>query len=140
MNASNATETHPEQSAQQVIEKVKTLASERCHSACDRTKEMIKKNPVPTVLGALVFGAAVGYLVLSRRESIADRLVRESHSARRRFSEVPGRFSSLLHDGYDVASRGADKASSFFHDLPTDEVADTLTKSINRLCNRIKFW
>jgi hypothetical protein len=132
----------PEQSPQQVIEKVKDFASESCGTACTKVKDVVKKNPVPTVLGALVFGAAVGYLVFSRsqEERVTDRLVRESLSARDRLSSARGRFSSLLHDGYDSASSGASKASDFLHDLPTSDLVDSVSKTLNRLSNRLKFW
>jgi hypothetical protein len=135
------TDQLPEESPQQVIDKVKDFASESCTTACTKVKDVVKKNPVPTVLGALVFGAAVGYLVFSRRdESVTERLVRESLSARDRFSSARDRLSSILHDGYDTASSKAGKASDFFHDLPTSDVVDSVSSSLNRLCNRLKFW
>ena len=138
----NAPNTDYQESTQEVIDKVKTIASERCHNACDRTKKMIRENPVPTVLGALVFGAAIGYLVLSRREetSLYDRLIHDSASARRRLAAAPGRLSSIFHDGLDAASRRASRASDYIHDLPTDEVVDSVSSSLNRLANRLKFW
>lgn len=129
-------------SPETTLDKVTTLASDRCHQVCDHAKEVVRKNPVPTVLGALVFGAAVGYLVLSRRpsESYTDRVVREALSARNRLAATPSRLSSILHDGLESASRGAGRASSFLHDLPTDDVLSSISHSLNRVSNRLKFW
>jgi hypothetical protein len=131
-----------EETPTQTFDKVRTLATEKCHSACDQAKELVKKNPLPTVLGALAFGAAIGYVVYSRREShsLADRLLRESRSVRRQLAGVPGRFSSILHDGLDVASQGAGRANRFIHDLPTDHVLDSVSGAVNRAINRLKFW
>ena len=128
----------------EVVDKVKSLANEagvRCHSACDRAKEIVTKNPVPTVLGVLVFGAAVGYLLYSRRDaSFYDRLVSEADHARRRLRSAPSRLSSLLNDGIGSASRHAHRASDYIHDLPADDMIDSVSNSINRLRNRLKFW
>ena len=137
----NEADNLTEQSPQQVIEKVKSIATEGCNNACDRAKEMVRKNPVPTVLGALVFGAAVGYLILSKKDStLTERLIRESESTRRAFGQVPGRVTSLFNDGVDAASRKASKASDFLHDLPTDDILSSISNSLNRLSNRLKFW
>lgn len=141
----NAPNTEPNQSGDspaQVVDKVKAIASERCHLACDRASEMVRKNPLPTVLGALAFGAAVGYLVFSSRgtPSIGDRLVRESRSARSRLAEAPGFLSSLFHDGAEAASRQASRASSFVHDLPAEEVLHSISSKLDRISKRLKFW
>lgn len=140
MNAPNTETSQSGDSPAQVVDKVKAIASERCHLACDRASEMVRKNPLPTVLGALAFGAAVGYLVFSSRPSIGDRLVRESGAARRRLSEAPGFLSSLFHDGCEVASRQAGRASSFVHDLPAEEVLHSISSKLDRISKRLKFW
>lgn len=142
MKPSNTEETDLQAMPSQVLEKVKTAASDHCNHACHRAKELVVKNPIPTVLGALVFGAAVGYLVYSRRESLSlpDRFVRETESFGRRLSAAPSRLSSLFHDGVDIASARAGKASDFIHDLPTSDVLHNISGSLNRICNRLKFW
>lgn len=142
MKASNTEEIDLQEMPSQVLEKVKSAASEQCSTACHRAKEIVTKNPIPTIFGALVFGAAVGYLVYSRRESLSipDRFVRETESFRRRLHDAPGRLSSLFHDGVDAASAGAGKASGFIHDLPTSDVLHSISGSLNRICNRLKFW
>lgn len=133
-----------EETPKETVERVTTLATEKCHNACDQAKAMIRRNPLPTVLGALAFGAAVGYVIYSRRDcSVADRLVKESRSFRRQLSGAPDKLSGLFHDGLDLAHEGAGRANRFVHDLPTDQVLDTVSRSLNRAVNRInrlKFW
>jgi hypothetical protein len=126
----------------QVLERVTSEAGEHCHLACNRAKEIVRKNPIPTICGALVFGAAVGYLVYSRREriTIPDRFVREAASLRRALGSGSDRLSSLVHDGMDRATQRARQASGYLHDLPTDDLVHTMSDSFNRLCNRLKFW
>jgi len=126
----------------QVLERVTTDAQQRCNLACNRAKEIVTKNPIPTICGALVFGAAVGYLIYSRREplSLADRFSKDANSLHRALGSGPDRLSSLLHDGYDVASERARQASGYIHDLPTDDLVHSVSDSINRLRNRLKFW
>jgi hypothetical protein len=135
-------EIDPQETPAEVLERVKSSAVDHCHNACGRAKEMVTKNPLPTIFGALVFGAAVGYLVYSRRDHLAlpDRLAREAGSLRGTLSSGSRRLSSLLHDGLDVASQRAHQASSYLHDLPTDDVLHSVSHSLNRLCNRLKFW
>ncbi len=142
MKAAHHDDIDLQEMPEQVLEKVKAAASEQCSTACHRAKEMVTRNPVPTVLGALVFGAAVGYLVYSRREhlSLPDRFVRETEAFGRRLSHAPDRISSLFHDGVEMASTGAGKASDYLHDLPTRDVLDSISGSLNRICNRLKFW
>lgn len=142
MKAAHHDEIDLQEMPEQVLEKVKSAAKEQCSSACARAKDMVIRNPVPTVLGALVFGAAVGYLVYSRREhlTLPDRLVRETEAFGRRLSHAPGRISSLFHDGVEMASTGAGKASGYLHDIPAREALDSISTSLNRICNRLKFW
>jgi len=133
-----------EETPQQTAERVTSLATEKCHNACDQAKAMIRRNPLPTVLGALAFGAAVGYVIYSRRDcSVADRLVNESRSFRRHLSGAQGKLSGLFHDGMDLAHEGAGRANRFVHDLPADQVLDTVSSTLHRALNRInrlKFW
>lgn len=141
MKAAHSDEIDLQEMPDQVLEKVK-VAGESCNSACHRAREMVTRNPVPTVLGALVFGAAVGYLIYSRRDQLTlpDRFVRETESFGRRLSNAPNRISSLFNDGVEMASTGAGKASDYIHDLPTHEVLNSISGSLNRICNRLKFW
>lgn len=126
----------------EVLERVRTEASERCHSACTKAKEMVVRNPVPTIFGALVFGAAVGYLVYSRRQplSLSDKIVRDAHGLRKTLSDGSHHLSSLFHDGLDVASKHAKKANDRFHDIPVDDVLHSVADSLGRVRNRLKFW
>lgn len=130
----------------QVLERVTTEAAERCHHTCSRAKEIVKKNPIPTIAGALVFGAAVGYLVYSRRDrvTIPDRLLKEANGFRRALGCGSDRLSSLVHEGVDAASQRARqasrRASDYLHDLPTDDILHSVSDSLNRLGNRLKFW
>lgn len=138
----SSAEIDTQETPAEVLERVKSDAGERCQLACHRAKEIVTKNPIPTIFGALVFGAAVGYLVYSRREhlSLPDRLVKETGSLRRALGSGSDRLSSLLHDGLDVASQRARQASGYIHDLPTDDVIHSVSDSLQRLRNRIKFW
>ncbi len=138
MNAFNEENMGHAPSAGEMIEKVKSAACERCSQA----KDIVVKNPVPTVLGALVFGAAIGYLIYTRREeaSLYERLASDAKSLRKQLGGAPDRLSDLLHEGVGRASRKAHKASDYIHDLPAAEVIDSVSHSLHRLANRLKFW
>lgn len=146
MKSAEKLETDLQEMPAQVEEKVRAAGAEcrsHCNSSCQRAKDLIVRNPVPTVLGALVFGAAVGYLIYSRREeetTISNRIARDVDTLRSRLSNAPGRISSLFHDGMDRAATGAEKASEYIHDLPTRDVLNSISNSLNRIGSRLKFW
>lgn len=131
----------------EVLEKVKSAASEGCHTICNRTKEAITRNPVPAVLGVLVFGAAAGYLLASSRreqEAIADRLLRETEHLGKRLGSASDRLSALLHDQAETLGKRAKSASGYVQDhvphVSAREVLDSVSDSLHRFRNRVKFW
>lgn len=135
-------EIDTQETPSQVLERVRSSARESCETACVKARHLVAKNPIPTVFGALVFGAAVGYLVYSRREqfSLPDRLTKEANSLRKALSSGSDRLSSLLHDGVDTASHHAKKASAFVHGIPADDILHSASDSLNSIYNRLKFW
>ncbi|HVJ45939.1 MAG TPA: hypothetical protein VM511_06090 [Luteolibacter sp.] len=138
----SSSEIDTQETPAEVLERMTSDAGERCQFACHRAKEIVTRNPIPTICGALVFGAAVGYLVYSRRGqlSLSERLVKDAGSFRRALGSGSDRLSSLLHDGFDAASQRARQASGYLHDLPTDDVVHSVSDSLQRLRDRIKFW
>lgn len=77
------------------------------------SKEYVRRNPVPVVLGAVAFGAAVGYmLVLAlRKQTFGERYVDEPLvGVREAFLGALAPVAHGVHKGYDSARNGAEKA------------------------------
>lgn len=66
---------NPGQQLAETVESVRKSATSACDSLCQETSRLascasarIRENPLPAVLGAAAFGAAVCYLILSNRQ------------------------------------------------------------------------
>ncbi len=109
-----------------------------------RTKEYVRQNPVPVVLGALAFGAALGYMVvMARREepTFRERYVDEPlHSARDAIYAAFAPVARRIHDEYDSARDGAGKAMDRLHRYHPSRTVDSWSDQLRRVSSNLKFW
>lgn len=95
------------------------------------SKEYVRRNPVPVVLGAIAFGAAIGYLIVSarRKPTFGERYVDEPLGAvREAILTALAPVSQRVHDSYDSAR---DNAGRTVH---------SLSGQIGRVGSNLKFW
>jgi ElaB/YqjD/DUF883 family membrane-anchored ribosome-binding protein len=125
-------------------------AKEMCHDMSAkaeetmiRTKEYVRENPVPVVLGALAIGVALGYmLVMARREpTFRERYVDEPlDSAREAIIAALAPVAQRLHEGYDTARDGAGKAMDRAHRFNPSRTIDSISEQLGRVGSNLKFW
>jgi len=125
-------------------------AREMCRSAAlkaeetlETSKEFVRRNPVPVVLGAIAFGAAIGYLlVMARRKpTFSERYVDEPLVAVRdaiRGAVAP--VTKRVHKGYDWARDGAGKAMDRLPGFGAGRNGDSLSHKIGHIGSNLKFW
>jgi ElaB/YqjD/DUF883 family membrane-anchored ribosome-binding protein len=107
------------------------------------SKDYVRRNPVPVVLGAVAFGAALGYLLV---------MARRKPTFRERYSDEPlmavreailGAFAPAaqrVHEGYDSVRDGAGKAIERVHGFGTGRAGDSVADQLGRIGNHLKFW
>lgn len=118
-------------------------AARKTESTLATSKEYIRRNPVPVVIGAIAFGAAVGcMLVMARRKpSFVERYADEPLVAVR--EAIRGALepvSERVHRGYDSALDGAGKAVHRVRDVGLGRSGGSLSHKIARIGNNLKFW
>jgi ElaB/YqjD/DUF883 family membrane-anchored ribosome-binding protein len=107
------------------------------------SKEYVRRNPVPVVLGAVAFGLALGYLLVKARRTplFGDRHADEPLVAVR--EAVLGALAPVkqrVHKGYDTAREGAGKIMGGLHDFSSGRAGVSLPDQIGRIGNNLKFW
>lgn len=107
------------------------------------SKEYVRQNPVPVVLGAIAFGAAIGYLLMMarRRPTFSERYADEPLAAVR--EAIVGALAPMaqrVHEGYDAARGGAGKVVDRVHRFGSGRTSDSLSEQIGRIGNTLKFW
>lgn len=107
------------------------------------SKEYVRQNPVPTILGAIAVGAALGYLIVMarRKPTFGERYADEPFAAVR--EAVLGALAPVthrVHQGYDSARDGANKAVDRIHHLGASSNGDSLSHRMGRIGNNLKFW
>ena len=108
-----------------------------------RTKEYVSQNPVPAVLGAVAFGAALGCLMMMRRQkpTFGNRYVDEPlNSAREAIFAILAPVAKRLHEGYDSARDGAGKTLDKVHDFHPSRTVNSWSDQLGRLGSSLKFW
>lgn len=122
-------------------------AKELYHSAALRaeetlvnSKEFMRRNPVPVVLGAVAFGVAIGYALMMarRKQTFGERYAEEPLLAVR--EAILGALAPVahrVHEGYDSARDGAEKVMDRLHG---GRAGNSLGDQIGRLGNNLKFW
>lgn len=107
------------------------------------SKDFIRRNPVPVVLGAIAFGAAVGYVLLMprRKMSFGEHYQNEPLTAvRQAFLGAIAPVTNRVHQGYDNARDSAGKAINRVHDYGTGRCRNSLSGQVERIGHNLKFW
>lgn len=112
----NPPEQLPSEIACCATEKVRGMyrcAATKAGESLAAGKKCVRKNPVPVVLGAVVLGAAVGFLILNSRRKLTfvERFADEPlSSVREAILTALAPVSQRVHDGYESAQQGVGKA------------------------------
>ena len=109
----------------------------------EASKEYVRRNPVPVVLGAVAFGAAIGYMVMMarRKQSFGERYVDEPLVAlREAFLGALAPVAHGVHKGYDSARNSAEKAMDRVQSFDPGRSGGSLSHQIGRIGNNLKFW
>jgi ElaB/YqjD/DUF883 family membrane-anchored ribosome-binding protein len=109
----------------------------------ETSKEFVRRNPVPVVLGAVAFGVAIGYmLVMARRKpAFGERYVDEPLLAVR--EAILGALAPVtdrVHKGYDSARDGAEKVMDRVHNFVPGCNGGSFSDHLGRIGNNLKFW
>jgi len=107
------------------------------------SKDYVRRNPVPVVLGAIAFGAAIGYLIMStrRKPTFSEQYVEEPLVAvREALLSALAPVSQRVHDGYESARHGVGKAMNRAHRTRSGRAVDMLSDRIGRVGSNLKFW
>lgn len=124
--------------AQQAVEAV-----EATKETLATSKEYVRRHPVPVVIGAIAFGAAVGYMLMMarRKQTFGERYVDEPLIAVR--EAILGAIEPVaqrVHNGYDSTLHGAGKAMDRMHSFAPGRFGGSFSDQIGRIGNNLKFW
>ena len=130
------------QHATETAKEIYQSAALKAKDGLETTKEYVRKNPLPVVVGALAFGAAIGYLLLSRRkQTFGERYVGEPLcSMRESVLAALAPVTKRVHDEYDSVRGGAGKFLKRAHRSEAGRAVDSLSDRIGRVGNNLKFW
>lgn len=109
----------------------------------ETSKEYVRRNPVPVVLGAVAFGAAVSYMLMValRKQTFGERYVDEPLGVLRdAFLGALAPVAHGVHKGYDSARHGAEKAMDRVQSFDPGRTGRSLSHQIGRIGNNLKFW
>lgn len=107
------------------------------------SKDYARRNPGTVVLGAIAFGAAIGYLLLTprRKPTFRERYADEPLAAvREAILEALSPVTQRVHQGYDSARSGAGKVMDRVHDAGKGGRGDSLSDQVGRIGSHLKFW
>ncbi len=107
------------------------------------TKEYVRRNPVPVVIGAVAFGVAIGYMLLMarRKQTFSERYVDEPLVAvREALLGALAPVAKRVYKGYDSARDGAEKVMDRVHSFAPDRTCYSFSDQIGRVGNNLKFW
>lgn len=132
--------------AQRASDSVKDMyqsAAVKAEETLETSKEYVRRNPVPTVLGAIAFGAALGYMLQAalRKQTFRERYEDEPMGAVR--DAILGALAPVtqrVHDGYDSARDGAGKAIDRLHRIGTGRNGKSISDRAGRIAHNLKFW
>lgn len=118
-------------------------AALKTEEVLDTSREYVRLNPVPALLGAITLGAALGCLVMMarRKPTFGERYADEPVDAVR--DAIFGAFSPVtkrVHHGYDAARTGAGKAMDRAHRFGKGPNCHSITDQFARFGNNLKFW
>jgi ElaB/YqjD/DUF883 family membrane-anchored ribosome-binding protein len=125
-------------------------AKDMCQSAVTKagdtletTKEYARQNPVTVVLGAVAFGAALGYMLMMarRKPTFSERYAEEPLVAvREAILGALAPVSQRVRHGYDSARDGAGKVIDQVQNIGSERTCDSFSDQIGRIGNNLKFW
>jgi ElaB/YqjD/DUF883 family membrane-anchored ribosome-binding protein len=107
------------------------------------SKEYVRRNPVPVVLGAVALGATLGYFLVKGRS----RTLFGAHQSdeplvtmREAILDAIAPVSRRVHERYESAREGAGKVMDGLRSMGSGPVETSLAKQIGRLGNNLKIW
>lgn len=118
-------------------------AAVKAGDTLETSKDYVRRNPVPVVLGAIAFGAALGYmLMLARRKpTFSERCVDEPLGAvREAILSALAPVAHGVHKGYDSARDNVEKAMDRVHRSDTGRTVDSWSDQLGRVGSNLKFW
>jgi ElaB/YqjD/DUF883 family membrane-anchored ribosome-binding protein len=118
-------------------------AARKAGDTMETSRDFVGRNPVSVVFGAIAFGAAIGVvLFLARRKpTLRERYVDDPLLALR--DALVGTLSPVahrIHEGYDSAREGAEKAMDQVYRLRPGRTGGSLSGKIACIGNNLKFW
>ena len=132
--------------AQYAADKARALyqsAAERADESLATSKEYVCRNPVPVVLGAIAFGAALGCLLMlaRRKPTFSERYAEEPLAAvREALIGALAPVTQRMHDGYDSARAGADKVIGRMHNLASSRNGNSFSHRVGRIGSNLNLW
>lgn len=127
------------EAAKDIYQSAKCKAGE----ALATSKGYVRRNPVPVILGAVAFGAALGCLVMMarRKQTFGERYADEPMVAvREALLGALAPVTQRVHKGYDSARDGAGKVMDRVYNFGTGRTSNSLSDQIGRIGNNLKFW
>lgn len=109
----------------------------------ETSRVYVRRNPLPAVLGAIAFGAVMGYamVALGRKRTLRERYTHEPlTAAHEAILRALAPVSQRLREGYDSVRDGAGQAIDRVSSLGTGHTRDSLSQQIGRIGNKLKFW
>jgi ElaB/YqjD/DUF883 family membrane-anchored ribosome-binding protein len=106
-----------------------------------RTKDYVGRNPIPVALGALAVGAVIGALIMMARRpaTLRERFMEDPlHTSRDVIYAALAPIGKGLHDGYDSARNGADKAWEKLRGTDPSHAGNWISEQIRRVQNSLK--
>lgn len=125
--------------AKEIYESAKSKAEE----SLENSKAYVRRNPVPVVLGAFAFGAALGCLLIMtrRKQTFSERYVDEPlGTVREAILGAIAPVTQRVHRGYDSARDGADRVMERVHNFGTERSRNSISDQVGRISNNLKFW
>lgn len=150
-NPSESLGSHLPQTARDAVNKATEAAKEtyqtvraKADETAARTGEYVRQHPMPSLLGAIAFGAALGYLLATVRRdepTFRERYVDEPlDTARDAIFAVLAPIAQRLHEGYDVARDNTEKALDKLPHFNASRCANSWAHQVRRLGSNLKFW
>lgn len=126
--------------ADETIQTVRAKADE----TATRTNEYVRQHPLPSLLGAVAVGVALGYLLaITRRHepTFREQFVEEPlEAARRALYATLAPVAERLHDGYDAARSCVGSTANKVHHFNGSRAAESVTDQLRRVGGNLKFW
>lgn len=162
------TEIHPDtpinqlpQAAKETAQRAIDATKDAAHRTTDAAKEMyqsaalkandtlatskdyVRQNPFPVVLGAVALGAAIGYILMNtrRKPTFGERFSDEPlNSVREAILSALTPMAQGVHDGYDSARDSVGKAMRQAHGFGVQRSCGKLSDRLCRAGSNLKFW